>query len=59
MSKEQKFEKVVKWARPNMTDKDVLIWMFFCMIPIIGQLVWIFGLRCALRDRKVYWRKIK
>ncbi len=62
MGKEKKFEKVVEWdkfEKGNGNDKDILQMSAICMIPIIGQLMWLLMLFSSLKYRKVYWREIK
>lgn len=61
-----RYRKVVVWSncfdstyKRKWDDKMVMIVSFFCMIPIMGQILWIMMLISSINDRKVYFKKIK
>ncbi len=64
MVKRKQYKKIVEWditthheepIRDNIFQWGTLIYM----IPIVGQLVWLFGWVLAREARKVYWEEIK
>jgi len=67
----KKYMKVVEWENPCMkhnsdtgysrlfTDKDYLVDGIVFMIPIIGQLCWIYQFFRCRSHRKVYFEEVK
>lgn len=59
--KEQRFRKVVEWGNffEDCDDIDFLFLGIILMIPVVGQMVWLFILINSLKGRKIYYRRIK
>ena len=62
--KKKKFRKVVEWDNQTLSgekwnDENVLWYTFWCMIPVVGQILWLILLIMNLCFRKVYWEEIK
>lgn len=66
MKKQKRFKKVVEWRKFNftmmgepVTDAGALFLLFWFMVPIIGQLMWVFAFVESWYSRKIYWVEIK
>ena len=57
-----KYKKVVKYRSFlgffEKKDGQILAWGFMCMIPFIGQFVWLMALASKLSKREVHYIEI-
>ena len=57
--KKKRYKIVRKWATNKTPDDEVLGICFLLMIPILGQIIFIYSVYSALKNRKVYLEEIK
>ncbi len=57
----RRFRKIKKWTAENgdikLNNGNVLVFMFACMIPIVGQIVFVAFLYNAIVERDVYYEE--